>query len=75
MLFTSGPNGRPNLYTVPVSGGKKAHLKMPGFSYVSDPAWSRTDPSKIAFSYMRSGKSGIGIYDLKSKKWCATWER
>lgn len=68
VLFTSGPNGRPNLYTVPVSGGKKTHLKLPGFSYVSDPTWSRTDPAKIAFSYMRSGRGGIGIYDLNTKK-------
>lgn len=68
ILFTSGPNGRPGLYTVPVSGGKKTRLATRGFSYVTDPAWSRVAPSKIAFSYLLRGKNGIGIYDLDTQE-------
>lgn len=68
ILFTSGPNGRPSLYTVPATGGKKKRLTTQGFTYATDPAWSRAAPDKIAFSYLRSGKSGIGIYDLNTRK-------
>lgn len=67
VLFTSGPNGRPSLYTVPASGGKKTRLATRGFSYATDPAWSPAAPKKIAFSYLRSGKSGIGIYNLDTR--------
>ena len=68
ILFTSGPNGRPSLYTVPASGGKKTRLVTRGFSYATDPAWSRVAPSKIAFSYVRSGRGGVGIYDLNTRE-------
>lgn len=68
ILFTSGPNGRPSLYTVSARGGKKTRLTTRGFSYATDPAWSRAAPSKIAFSYLKSGKTGIGIYDLNTRE-------
>lgn len=68
ILFTSGPNGRPSLYTVPATGGKKTRLVTSGFPYATDPAWSRAAPSKIAFSYLKRGKSGIGIYDLNTRE-------
>lgn len=67
VIFTSGPNGRPGLYSVPAQGGKKSRIALSGFSYVTDPAWSKAAPTKIAFAYMRYGKSGIGIYDTRAK--------
>lgn len=68
VIFTSGPNGRPGLYSVPVRGGKKSRIALSGFPYVTDPAWSKTAPTKIAFAYVRSGKAGIGVYDTRTKK-------
>lgn len=68
VLFTSGPNGSPRLFTVSASGGKKTRLKIPGFSYATDPAWNRVDPAKIAFSYLSRGKSGIAVFDLKTRE-------
>ena len=51
VVFTSGPNGRPGLYRVPARGGKKERIALSGYSYATDPAWSKAAPDKIAFSY------------------------
>lgn len=67
VVFTSGPNGRPGLYRVSANGGKKERIVLSGFSYATEPAWSRAAPTKIAFAFMRRGIAGIGIYDTKTR--------
>lgn len=67
VVFTSGPNGRPGLYRVPARGGKKERIALSGYSYATDPAWSKAAPDKIAFSYRASGRDGVGVYDVNTR--------
>jgi TolB protein len=35
-------------------------------NFCSEPDWSRADPDKIAFSFMRGGRFQIGVYSLST---------
>ena len=67
LLFTSDMAGGPQLYVMPVDGGRASRLPTNISRYCAEPDWSVGDPNKIAFT-MRIGRGfQIGLYDRSTR--------
>jgi TolB protein len=61
LVFVMDPG--PQLYTMSAAGGPMQRL-VTGFSYSSEPDWSRANPSKIACTVRDGGRYKIAVYDV-----------
>ena len=60
--------GRPQIYTIPASGGKAHRLTTSSFSrYCTSPSWS-PDGKKIAFVAQLAGNFDVCLYDVNSRQ-------
>lgn len=66
ILFAMDPG--PQLYTMPAAGGAPRRLNV-GFSYATEPDWSRANPNKIACTVrMPGGRFQIAVLDQSTGK-------
>jgi TolB protein len=62
LVFAQEPG--PQLYLMSAGGGGMQRIAAGFGSFCSEPDWSRADPDKIAFSFMRGGRFQIGVYSF-----------
>lgn len=68
LLFTSDAMGGPQLFVMPVNGGRMSRLPTQISRYCAEPDWSRGDPNKVAFT-MRIGRGfQIGLFDMATRQ-------
>lgn len=63
IVFASGAAGSPRLFVIPAAGGTATQLATGG-GYASEPAWSRVERSRIAFTQAGEGTNSVAVLDL-----------
>ena len=66
LLFTSDMAGGPQLYTMPVDGGRPRRLPTNISRYCAEPDWNWVKPNLVAFSMRIGSGFQIGLFDMSS---------
>jgi len=64
LVFAQEPG--PQLYVISAGGGGMQPIAAGFGNFLLRAGWSRADPEKIAFSFMRGGRFQIGVYSLST---------
>jgi TolB protein len=66
IVFTSGAQGRPQIFIMPAGGGSPQ--RMPSVSaYAAEPSWS-PDGNRIAYTAGSGGAFQVAVYDLLARQ-------
>ncbi len=68
LIFASDARGRPQVYTMPVSGGSMQIVPSRLSRYCSEPDWNWVNPNLIVFTIAQGKGFQIATYDFKTRK-------
>lgn len=63
LVYASDAPGKPQLYTIPATGGTPRRLATNISGYCAEPAWNPVDPTLIAFTMMQGKAFAVALFN------------
>lgn len=68
LVFASDSRGYPQIYTMPVNGGRMQVVNAGLSKYCSEPDWSRANPDMLVFTIAQGRGFQVATYNFKTRK-------
>ncbi len=68
LIFASDVRGYPQVYTMPVNGGRMQVVNARLSKYCSEPDWNWVNPDLIAFTIAQGGGFQVATYNFKTRE-------
>ncbi|MBO5254326.1 MAG: PD40 domain-containing protein [Opitutales bacterium] len=68
LIFASDVRGRPQVYTMPVSGGRMQVVSSRLSNYCSEPDWNWVNPDLVVFTIAQGRGFQVATYNMKTRE-------